>query len=80
MLAGLGIAGTAIALRVLAGSMKQMERQASKLSKSSAIFTSYYRGGFEPKMSRREAGLILGESFTVHCHSCGPTVFNISSI
>jgi hypothetical protein len=25
-----------------------------------ASFNSYYRGGFEEKMSRREAGLILG--------------------
>ena len=24
------------------------------------MFTSYYKGGFEMKMSRREAGLILG--------------------
>ena len=60
ILAGVGIAGTAIVLRVLMGSMKQMQKHTSRLQKSSTLFTSYYRGGFEPKMSRREAGLILG--------------------
>ena len=62
MLAGLGIAGAALALRVLSGSMKRMQQHASKISKSSSAFTTYYRGGFEPRMTRREAGLILGKS------------------
>lgn len=61
ILAGVGIVGTAVVLRVLVGSMKQMQKQASRLPKSS-IFTTYYKGGFDPKMSRREAGLILGVS------------------
>ena len=29
------------------------------------MFTSYYKGGFEPKMTRREAGLILGETLQI---------------
>ena len=63
MLAGLGIAGAAIAFRVLSGSLKQMQKHAGTLPKSSSVFTTYYRGGFEPKMTRREAGLILGEQY-----------------
>jgi len=61
ILAGLGIAGTALALRVLSRNLKQMQQHASKISRSSSAFTTYYRGGFEPKMTRREAGLILGK-------------------
>ena len=60
MLAGLGIAGTALAARILMGSFKQFQKSASQLPKS-PMFTSYYKGGFDPKMSKREAGLILGK-------------------
>ena len=64
ILAGVGIAGCAITARVIMGSLKQMQKSAV-LPKSS-IFTTYYRGGFEPKMSRREAGMILGEIKDAH--------------
>lgn len=65
MLAGLGIAGAAFGARILYQSFKQLQKQAAQLPKS-PLFTSYYRGGFDVKMSRREAGLILGEtSFVV---------------
>ena len=57
MLAGLGVAVSAIAARFIIQSFRQI--RSPKISRSSA-FTAYYRGGFEPKMSRREAGLILG--------------------
>lgn len=60
ILVGVGIAGTAIAVRVMLGSVKHLQKHVSKLPTSSSIFTSYYKGGFEPKMTRREAGLILG--------------------
>ncbi len=60
MLAGLGIAGVALGARILMGSVKQFQKTASQLPKS-PMFTSYYKGGFEPKITRREAGLILGK-------------------
>ena len=59
MLAGLGVAVSAVAARFVIQSFKQIQQRASKLPKS-PMFTAYYRGGFEPKISRREAGLILG--------------------
>lgn len=61
ILAGVGLAGTALVLRAALGSMKHLQKHVSKLSKTSSLFTSYYKGGFDPKMSRREASLILGE-------------------
>lgn len=60
MLAGLGIAGAAFGARFLMQSFKQIQKHASNLPKS-PLFTAYYKGGFDPKMTRREAGLILGE-------------------
>lgn len=46
------VAGAALTAVGLAGRI--LMRQASKVS--------YYRGGFEPKMTRREASLVLGLS------------------
>ena len=60
ILAGLGVAGVALTARVLTTSFREIQRRAARLPKS-PMFTSYYKGGFEPKMTRREAGLILGE-------------------
>ena len=62
VLAGLGLAGAALTARVLMRSYREVQRRAAQLPKS-PMFTNYYKGGFEPKMSRREAGLILGEYF-----------------
>jgi hypothetical protein len=59
IVAGLGIAGTALVARVVLSNMKHISKL--KLPTSAAL-TSYYKGGFEPKMSRREAALILGRS------------------
>jgi len=59
MLAGIGIVGVAVGARVIMGSLKHIQKTATQLPKS-PVFTNFYRGGFEPKMSRREAGLILG--------------------
>lgn len=61
ILAGLGVAGTALAVRVVINNFKHMQKHVSKLPSASSLLTSYYKGGFEPKMSRREAALILGE-------------------
>ena len=60
MVAGLGIAGVALAARMITRSLQQIQKQAASLPKS-PIFTSYYKGGFDPKITRREAGLILGK-------------------
>lgn len=57
ILVGVGIAGTAILVRAVVGGIKHLPKQMP----SGAVLTSYYKGGFDPKMSRREAGLILGE-------------------
>jgi len=60
---GLGIAGSALALRAVArrsGPLaRQMEETVKQLGK---MDYKYYRGGFETKMSKREASLILGVS------------------
>ena len=72
MLAGLGIAGAAFGARFLMQSFKQIQKHASKLP-NSPLFTAYYKGGFDPKMTRREAGLILGKSNgrnAAHGHCC----------
>lgn len=58
IVAGLGIAGIALAARVILKNMKHLS--ALKLP-TSASLTTYYKGGFDAKMSRREAALILGE-------------------
>ena len=60
MLAGLGIAATALSVRMVTRSWQRIQKQAVDLPKS-PMFTAYYRGGFETKMTRREAGLILGK-------------------
>uniref|UniRef100_A0A8C6MLW1 Mitochondrial import inner membrane translocase subunit TIM14 n=1 Tax=Nothobranchius furzeri TaxID=105023 RepID=A0A8C6MLW1_NOTFU len=49
--------------------MKQMEPQVKQALQSlpkTAFGGGYYRGGFEPKMSKREAALILGVSPTAN--------------
>ena len=58
---GLGIAGGALAMRAASRASgplaKQMEQTITQLGK---MDYKYYRGGFEPKMTKREASLILG--------------------
>ncbi|MBN3277995.1 TIM14 translocase, partial [Polyodon spathula] len=48
--------------------MKHMEPQVKQALQSlpKSAFSRYYRGGFEPKMSKREACLILGVSPTAN--------------
>ena len=59
ILAGLGVAGVALTARILTRSLKEVQKHAARLP-NTPMFTSYYKGGFERKMTRREAGLILG--------------------
>ena len=63
MLAGAGIAIAAFGARALIRSFRSIQKQANVVSKS-PLFSStyYYKGGFDPKMTRREAALILGIS------------------
>ncbi|XP_016392323.1 mitochondrial import inner membrane translocase subunit TIM14 [Sinocyclocheilus rhinocerous] len=65
---GLTLAAAGFAGRYAMQAMKHMEPQvkhALEASKS-AFGSGYYRGGFEPKMTRREASLILGVSPTAN--------------
>lgn len=66
--AGLGLAAVGFAGRYILRRMPNMAQQMSEAMKTfpnleEALSTSkYYKGGFEPKMNRREASLILGIS------------------
>ncbi|KAL6090143.1 hypothetical protein STEG23_003473 [Scotinomys teguina] len=60
---GLTIAAAGFAGRYVLQAMKHMEPQVKQVFQSlpkSAFSGGYYRGGFEPKMTKREAALILG--------------------
>ncbi|XP_007547290.1 dnaJ homolog subfamily C member 15 [Poecilia latipinna] len=61
---GLGVAAAGFAGRYAFQLWKPLGQAFSETVKKmpSAGFSSYYKGGFEQKMSRREAGLILGVS------------------
>uniref|UniRef100_U3IQZ6 Mitochondrial import inner membrane translocase subunit TIM14 n=1 Tax=Anas platyrhynchos platyrhynchos TaxID=8840 RepID=U3IQZ6_ANAPP len=59
---GLTIAAAGFAGRYALKAMKQMEPQVKQALQNlpKPDFRGYYRGGFEPKMTKREAALILG--------------------
>uniref|UniRef100_A0A3B4EC45 Mitochondrial import inner membrane translocase subunit TIM14 n=1 Tax=Pygocentrus nattereri TaxID=42514 RepID=A0A3B4EC45_PYGNA len=62
---GLALAAAGFAGRYAMQAMRQMEpqvKQALQAFPKSAFGSGYYRGGFEPKMTKREAALILGVS------------------
>ncbi|GAB1597486.1 mitochondrial import inner membrane translocase subunit TIM14-like [Argonauta hians] len=59
----IGFAGR-YALRYGKVAGQTLKKQLDSLPTGSA-FSKYYKGGFEPKMSKREAGLILGVSPSV---------------
>lgn len=61
---GLGVAAAGFAGRYAFQLWKPLGQVFSETVKKmpSAAFSSYYKGGFEQKMSRREASLILGIS------------------
>ncbi|KAK7484430.1 hypothetical protein BaRGS_00024315 [Batillaria attramentaria] len=65
ILAGLGLATVGFAgryaLRYGKFAQQTLKQQLDSLP-AGASFSKYYKGGFEPKMSKREAGLILGVS------------------
>jgi hypothetical protein len=60
-LVGLGIAGAAFGTRAMIRVIHQNKDALSKIKMPTlSTGSSYYRGGFEPKMTRREAAMILG--------------------
>ncbi|NXF20149.1 DJC15 protein, partial [Rhodinocichla rosea] len=61
---GLGVATVAFAGRYAFHVWKPLEQAITEAAKriSTSTLSSYYKGGFEQKMSRREASLILGVS------------------
>ncbi|KAF0877826.1 TIM14 translocase, partial [Crocuta crocuta] len=66
---GLTIAAAGFAGRYVLQAMKHVEPQVKQVIHSlpkSAFSGGYYRGGFEPKMTKREAALILGVSPTAN--------------
>uniref|UniRef100_A0A3Q3W0J4 Mitochondrial import inner membrane translocase subunit TIM14 n=1 Tax=Mola mola TaxID=94237 RepID=A0A3Q3W0J4_MOLML len=66
---GLALAAAGFAGRYAMQAMKQMEPQVKQAIQSfpkTAFGGGYYRGGFEPKMNKREAALILGVSPTAN--------------
>ncbi|CAL1547372.1 unnamed protein product [Lymnaea stagnalis] len=64
ILAGLGLAAIGFAGRYAyrAGRFAQQTFTQTIGELPQGSFSKYYRGGFEPQMSKREAGLILGVS------------------
>lgn len=64
ILAGLSLAGGATlartALRAVVPAAKRVDDTVKHFQRLSFENYKYYRGGFEPKMTKREAALILG--------------------
>lgn len=66
---GVALAAAGFVGRYAMQAMKQMEPQVKQAIQSfpkTAFGGGYYRGGFDPKMNRREAALILGVSPTAN--------------
>lgn len=65
VLAGIGMAAIGFGGRYLAKhapAVGATVKRSMDASLNSGAFSKYYKGGFEAKMSKREAGLILGVS------------------
>ncbi|KYO20045.1 mitochondrial import inner membrane translocase subunit TIM14 [Alligator mississippiensis] len=63
---GLTIAAVGYTGRYVLKAVKQMQPQVKQAIQTlpTSTFGGYYRGGFDPKMTKREAALILGVSPT----------------
>ncbi|CAL8349651.1 mitochondrial import inner membrane translocase subunit TIM14 [Gadus morhua] len=69
VVAGLALAAAGFAGRYVLQAAKHMEpqmKQALQNIPKSAFGNGYYRGGFDPKMTKREAALVLGVSPTAN--------------
>lgn len=62
IIAGLGLAALGYGGRILLRQSKVIGEQLNKTIPKIDLGSRYYRGGFDPKINRREAGLILGIS------------------
>ncbi|KAM7387702.1 hypothetical protein PAMP_023923 [Pampus punctatissimus] len=66
---GLALAAAGFAGRYVLQAIKQMEPQVKQALQSfpkTGFGGGYYKGGFEPKMTKREAALVLGISPTAN--------------
>lgn len=70
-MAGLSLAAVGFAGRYVLRTMPQMSQKMAEAMKNLPKFdaeslasSKYYKGGFDPKMNKREAALILGVSPT----------------
>ncbi|KAM6962722.1 mitochondrial import inner membrane translocase subunit TIM14 [Aplochiton taeniatus] len=66
---GLTLAAAGFAGRYAMQALKHMEPQMKQAMQSfpkTAFGSGYYKGGFEPKMNKREAALVLGVSPTAN--------------
>nr|CAG4645981.1 EOG090X0MNL [Lynceus sp. MCZ IZ 141354] len=73
ILAGLGLATAGYAGRyilrrapAMTTKLEEVLQQFPKMDMNSFASSKYYKGGFEQKMSKREAGLVLGVSPTAN--------------
>ncbi|XKL60406.1 hypothetical protein PGB90_007463 [Kerria lacca] len=66
ILAGLGLAAASYVGRYILRISPRISKKMTESLKTSMVFANnkYYKGGFEPRMTRREASLILGVSPT----------------
>ncbi|XP_069816699.1 mitochondrial import inner membrane translocase subunit TIM14 [Dendropsophus ebraccatus] len=66
--AGLTIAVAGFAGRYALQAFKHLEPQVKQVIQTlpKSAFAGYYKGGFEPKMTKREAALVLGVSPTAN--------------
>ncbi|XP_041350563.1 mitochondrial import inner membrane translocase subunit TIM14-like [Gigantopelta aegis] len=62
IIAGVGLAVVGYAGRYILRYGRAAQNTIKKQLDASGAFSKYYKGGFDPKMSKREAGLILGVS------------------
>ncbi|KAG7514526.1 hypothetical protein JOB18_036423 [Solea senegalensis] len=65
---GLALAAAGFAGRYAMQAMRQIEPQMKQAFQSfpKTTFGGYYKGGFDPKMTKREAALVLGVSPTAN--------------
>ncbi|EDV27979.1 uncharacterized protein TRIADDRAFT_63620 [Trichoplax adhaerens] len=78
IVAGLGLAGIALGGRWAMIAMQRIKSSNISITVPKLNLKGYYKGGFEEKMTRREAGLILGISISIVASVCA--YYNIAVI
>ncbi|CAJ0929094.1 unnamed protein product, partial [Mesorhabditis belari] len=64
IMAGVAIAAAGFGARILLRNQNAIKKGFEKIPIAGEVFDKYHRGGFESKMSRREAAMILGVQAT----------------